>query len=90
MFYTATLNGIPELFNGLDKGILMYIKFNGVLKKKRKETASENSYRKIQQDAIVYQNLLFHVYMKLNVFLATHRPSSGAKPVTASAVLGSR
>jgi len=23
----------------------------------------------------VYQNLLFHVYMKLNMFRATHRPS---------------
>jgi hypothetical protein len=22
--------------------------------------------------------LLFHIYMKLNMFLATHRPSSGA------------
>jgi len=30
------------------------------------------------QDATVYQNLLFHVYMKLNVFRAPHRPSSGA------------
>jgi len=55
MLFTSTLNGIPELFNGLDKGILMYIKFNEVLKKKRKETASGNSYRKIQQDATVYQ-----------------------------------
>jgi hypothetical protein len=33
---------------------------------------------KIQQDATVYQNLLFHVYMKLNMFRTTHRPSSGA------------
>jgi len=32
---------------------------------------------KIQQDATVYQNL-FHIYMKLNMFRATHRPSSGA------------
>jgi len=39
---------------------------------------ADNSYRKIQQDAIVYQNLLFHIYMKLNMFRATHRPSSGA------------
>ena len=31
----------------------------------------------IQQDATVYQNL-FHIYMKLNMFRATHRPSSGA------------
>jgi hypothetical protein len=31
-----------------------------------------------QQDATVYQNLLFHIYMKLNMFWATHRPSSGA------------
>jgi hypothetical protein len=35
------------------------------------------SDRNSQQDATVYQNLLFHVYMKLNMFLATHRPSSG-------------
>ena len=34
--------------------------------------------KKIQQDATVYQNFLFHFYMKLNVFRATHRPSSGA------------
>jgi len=26
----------------------------------------------------VYQNLLFHIYMKLNTFRASHRPSSGA------------
>ena len=32
-----------------------------------------------QQDATVYQNLLFHVYMKLNMFRATHRSSSGAQ-----------
>jgi len=37
-----------------------------------------DSYKKIQQDATVYQNLLFHIYMKLNMFRATHRPSSGA------------
>jgi len=34
--------------------------------------------QKIQQDATVYQNLLFHIYMKPNMFRATHRPSSGA------------
>jgi len=33
--------------------------------------------KKIQQDATVYQNL-FYIYMKLNKFRATHRPSSGA------------
>jgi len=33
---------------------------------------------KIQQDATMYQNLLFLIYMKLNMFRATHRPSSGA------------
>jgi len=33
--------------------------------------------KKIQQDATVYQNL-FHIYMKLNMFRATHRSSSGA------------
>ena len=31
-------------------------------------------YNKMQK----YQNLLFHIYMKLNMFWATHRPSSGA------------
>jgi hypothetical protein len=34
--------------------------------------------QKIQQNAKLYQNLLFHIYMKLNMFRATHRPSSGA------------
>jgi hypothetical protein len=34
--------------------------------------------QKIQQDTTVYQNLLFHIYIKLNMFRATHRPSSGA------------
>jgi len=34
--------------------------------------------RKIQQDATMYQNLLFLIYMKLNMFQATHHPSSGA------------
>jgi hypothetical protein len=33
-----------------------------------------DSYRKIQQDATVYQNLLFHTYMKLNVFRAVCLP----------------
>jgi len=37
-----------------------------------------DSCRKIQQDATVYQNLLFHIYMKLSLFRATHHPSSGA------------
>jgi hypothetical protein len=41
--------------------------------------AGYNSYRNNQQDATVYQNLLFHVFMKLNVFQATHRSSSGAQ-----------
>jgi hypothetical protein len=34
--------------------------------------------QKIQQDVIIYQNLLFHICMKLNMFRVTHRPSSGA------------
>jgi hypothetical protein len=38
---------------------------------------------KKQQDAIVYQNLLFHIYMKLNTFRATHRPS-GVRNCTSS------
>jgi len=40
--------------------------------------------QKIQQDATVYQNLLFHIYMKPNMFRATRRPSSGAKNCTSS------
>jgi hypothetical protein len=44
-----------------------------------------NSYRNSQQDATVFQNfLLFHVYIKLNMFRATHRPSSGAQNCTSS------
>jgi hypothetical protein len=42
------------------------------------------SYRNSQQDATVYQNLLFHVYMKLSTFRATHHPSSGAQNCTSS------
>jgi hypothetical protein len=34
------------------------------------------SLKKIQQDTTVYQNVI--IYMELNVFRATHRPSSGA------------
>jgi len=45
---------------------------------------SGNSYTNSQQDATVYQNLLFYVYMKLNMFRATHRPSSGAQNGTSS------
>jgi len=30
------------------------------------------------KDATVYQNILFHIYMKLNMFRATHLSSSGA------------
>ena len=41
-------------------------------------------YRNSQQDATAYQNLLFHVYMKLHMFRATHRPSSGAQNCTTS------
>jgi hypothetical protein len=43
-----------------------------------------NSYKNSQQDATMYQNLLFHVYMNLNMFRATHRPSSGAQNCTSS------
>jgi hypothetical protein len=44
-----------------------------------------NSYRNSQRDATVYQNfLLFHVYIKINMFRATHRPSSGALNCTSS------
>jgi hypothetical protein len=42
------------------------------------------SCRKIQQDATLYQNLLFHICMKLSMFRATHHPSSGAKNCTSS------
>jgi len=40
--------------------------------------------RNSQQDTTVYQNLLFRIYMKLNMFRATHRPSSGAQNCTSS------
>ena len=43
------------------------------------DTTRNISYRNNQQDATVYQNLLFHVYVKLNMYRATHRPSSGAQ-----------
>jgi hypothetical protein len=43
-----------------------------------------NSYPNSKQNATVYQNLLFNVYMKLNMFQATHRPSSGAQNYTGS------
>jgi hypothetical protein len=42
------------------------------------------SYRNSQQDATVYQNLLFHVYTKLKMSWATHHPSSGAQNRTSS------
>jgi hypothetical protein len=44
-----------------------------------------NSLRKIQQVPAMYQKfLLFHIYMKLNMFRATLRPSSGAENCTGS------
>ena len=44
-----------------------------------------NSYRNSQRDVTVYQNFsLFRVYIRLNVFRATHRPSSGAQNCTSS------
>jgi hypothetical protein len=49
-----------------------------------RRTNTNDSYRNSQQDATVYQNSLFHVYMKLNMFRATHHPSSGAKNCTSS------
>jgi hypothetical protein len=33
---------------------------------------------------LLYQNLLFHAYMKLNMFRAKHRLSSGAQNCTSS------
>jgi len=43
-----------------------------------------NSYRNSQQNATVYQKFLFYIYMKLNMFRATHRPSSGAQNCSSS------
>jgi len=43
-----------------------------------------NSNWNSQQDVTVYQNLLFHVYMKLNMFRATHHPSLGAQNCNSS------
>jgi len=31
----------------------------------------------MQQDATVYQNFIIPYFMKLNMFRATHRPSTG-------------
>ena len=44
----------------------------------RKKFIKDNSQRKIQKDATIYQIFSFSIYMKLNMFRATHRPSSGA------------
>jgi hypothetical protein len=43
-----------------------------------------NSYRNSQQDATVYENLLFHYYINLNMFRATHHPSQGDQNCTRS------
>jgi len=47
--------------------------------------------KKAQQDARVYQNVLFHIYMKPDSVQQPHvqQPSTYAKPEAASAVLGS-
>jgi hypothetical protein len=47
--------------------------------------------KKAKQDATVYENLLFHIYMKHDSVQQPHvqQPSTYAKPETASAVLGS-
>jgi len=39
-------------------------------------TSHTEKTNKMQQAA--HQNLLFHIYMKFNMFRATHRPSSTA------------
>jgi hypothetical protein len=54
------------------------------ISKSRKKQFRLRSYRNSQQDATVYQNLLLNVYMKLNMFRASHRPSSGALNCTSS------
>jgi hypothetical protein len=44
-----------------------------------------NSYRNRQRDTTADQNFsLFRVYIRLSVFWATHRPSSGAQKCTSS------
>jgi hypothetical protein len=45
-----------------------------------------NSYRKIQQDATVYQNLLFHIYMNLSMF--RRHTAHHQEPKTALAAFG--
>ena len=42
-----------------------------------------NSYRKSNKMPQCIK-ILFHIYMKINMFRATHRPSSGAKNCTSS------
>jgi len=46
---------------------------------------NQTSFRNNQQDATMYQNLLFQRFLLLNMYRATHRSSSGAKkPVFAA------
>jgi len=78
---------LPVTSSLLDLNTFLSTLFPSTLSLFQKRLAHENlnySYRKIQQDATVCQNLLFLIYMKLNMFRATHRPSSGAKNCTSS------
>jgi hypothetical protein len=40
---------------------------------------NQTSFRNNQQDATMYQNLLFQRFLLLNMYRATHRSSSGAQ-----------
>jgi len=51
------------------------------LKKKREIVHKERKSNKVQKCIKI---LLFYIYMKLNMFRATHRPSSGVKNCTGS------
>jgi len=55
-------------FNSGFKGLSEYVQMNII---------ALFIHIKIQQDTTMYQNLI-HIYIKLNMFWATHRPSSGA------------
>jgi hypothetical protein len=64
---TASISKAEVAYRKLDKIVMHPI-----------TTTFSDSQRKIQQDATMYQILLFHSYMKLNIFRAKHHPSSSA------------
>jgi len=64
--------------DGLDSSSRQYGPWVGSLKCKEKISEREGGHTEKSNKMQQYQNLLLHIYMKLNMFRATHRPSSGA------------